>query len=481
MKVVSPRLLPLLLIASVLGGCVYYNGMYNANRLAKSARKAERDGRTLEANNLWGQVATKAESVIVRHPKSKYADEAAVLKGLALSRLGQCEHGLAPLGRASLLKGQSDLAEEALLATGRCQLAMGNLVAADAAFVQLLESRNKARRAEARYQHARAARLAGRYEEAVDALEGITDPRADDERILALAGAGRSSQALALADSLLARGDTSKSWDSLVVILGRQDPATASSLVDNLRRLPNRPAELQARWLVEDGQRLLSVDTVRAVARFQEAIVIGGQGEAAGGAALQMLRLNLSRATIAQELPPYIQKLKNLAAQHPATAATSNQLATSVAGVLAASSIPGGSSLGDLRLFLGAETARDTLAAPRLATGLFHRIVDEWPSSPYAPKAILAAQQLDSAWTDSARLLLEERYLDSPYLAVVRGEDTPAYRQLEDSLGAFAARLAPPPQRRAPSPRQAQPTGDDDGEPRRQPQPAPTVRVVEPR
>ena len=479
MRVLSPQLLQLGFAASLLGGCVYYNGMYNANRLANSARKAERDGRTFEANNLWGQVATKAESVMVRHPQSKYADEAAVLRGLALSRLGQCEQGLAPLSRASLLRGRSDLAEEALLASGQCQLAMNNLVAADAAFVQLLESRSKERRAEAHYQHARAARLAGRYQDAVSSLEGIHDPRADSERILALAGSGRASEALALADSLLAKGDTSKPWDSVVVILGRQDPPTASSLVDRMRRLPNRPAELQARWLLEDGLRLLSVDTARAAARFREASAIGGSGEAAGAAGLQLVRMDLSRTVQPQELAPHIQKLKNLAAKHPTTSVLAAQFGATVAGVLAASSIPGGSSLGDLRLFLGAEVARDTLAAPQLAIGMFHRIVDEWPLSPYAPKAILAAQQLDSAWTDSARLLLETRYIDSPYLAIVRGEDTPAYRQLEDSLGAFAARLAPP-QRPAPT-RRPQPTRDDVDERGRRPQPSPTVRVAEPR
>src|SRR5215204_4426183 len=87
-------------LAGLLSGCVYYNGMYNANRLAGSARKAEREGRTFEANNLWGQVATKAESVVVRHPTSKYADEAGVLRGVALARLGHCEEALGPLGRA---------------------------------------------------------------------------------------------------------------------------------------------------------------------------------------------------------------------------------------------------------------------------------------------------------------------------------------------------------------------------------------------
>jgi hypothetical protein len=39
------RALSLTLVAALLGGCVYYNGMYNAKRLAGSARKAERDGR----------------------------------------------------------------------------------------------------------------------------------------------------------------------------------------------------------------------------------------------------------------------------------------------------------------------------------------------------------------------------------------------------------------------------------------------------
>ncbi|HEY9014820.1 MAG TPA: hypothetical protein VIM84_07135, partial [Gemmatimonadales bacterium] len=148
----------ILVLAGVLngvGGCTYYNGMYNANRLAKSARKAERDGRTLEASSLWGQVATKAESVIVRHPTSKYAKEAGLLRGVALARLGQCEEALGPLGLLGSTMGKSELAEDALLSAGRCHVAMQNWSAAEAAFSQLLNSKNAARRQEARFQHAR--------------------------------------------------------------------------------------------------------------------------------------------------------------------------------------------------------------------------------------------------------------------------------------------------------------------------------------
>jgi len=474
----TARLLLSGLLVAGLSACVYYNGMYNANRLAKSARKAERDGRTLEANNLWGQVATKAESVVVRHPRSKYADEAAVLRGLALARLGQCEQGLGSLGRATLLRGSSDLAEDAVLATGRCQLAMGNLTAADAAFVQLLESRSSARREEARYQHARVARQLGQYDEALQSLMGVRDRRAEPERLLALAGSGRGAEALALADSLVARGDTTTPWDSLLVSLGRQDPANASGLVDRMRRLPQRPAETQARWLLEDGLRLLAVDTSKARARLREAASVSGK-VAAGRAHLELVRLDLRSVGASEDLPPFIERLKRLATEHPASTASLTYLGASVSGVLAASRTPPGAPLGDLRVFLGAEAARDTLAAPLLAQALFRSIPDGWPYSPYAPKAILAAQQLDSVWSDSAMVLLEERYLGSPYLALVRGEATPEFRQLEDSLGAFAARLAPPAQR-APGGRTPSRRDDDDG-PGRRPQPAPSTRVVEPR
>jgi hypothetical protein len=70
---------------------------------------------------------------------------------------------------------------------------------------------------------------------------------------------------------------------------------------------------------------------------------------------------------------------------------------------------------------------------------LFRRLAEEWPSSPYAPKALLAAQQLDPSDPDGTRARLDSLYHDSPYLAVVRGEEAPGYRHLEDSLQTFAA------------------------------------------
>ena len=158
------RVLTGLAVALLLGGCVYYNGMYNTKRLASSARKAERDGRTFEATNLWGQVVTRAETLITRHPDSKYVDEALVLKGLALSRLNQCNSAVVPLGHVSLLPEDAEEREEASLALGRCHLELGDPTLAAAVLAPVAESADPVRRREARVVWGRALRLTSRPE-----------------------------------------------------------------------------------------------------------------------------------------------------------------------------------------------------------------------------------------------------------------------------------------------------------------------------
>jgi hypothetical protein len=469
-----------ILLTVLLGGCVYYNGMYNANRLARSAKKAEREGRTFDATSLWGQVATKAESVLVRHPTSKYAEEASVLRGVALARMGQCDEALGPLSRIGLTGHRADLTEEAWLASGRCQVALGNLTAGDAAFSQLIQSKDPERRREAHYQHARLLRLAGRYEEALSTLETYREPRVQTERLLSLAGAGRAPEAFALADSLVAQRDTSRRWDSVVVALGHQDPVAASTLVDRIRRLPGQTPESQARLLLEDGLRLARVDTARAARRLREAGGAEGSGDAPGRAKVELLRLELRRVSRPEDLPPIMDSLKVIAQRFRMTSDQTTQLGSTIASVHATTTgVTPPTPQGDLRLFLAAEAARDSLEAPLLAAGIFRRILDWWPTSPYAPKVVLATQQLDTTWVDSARAILETRYPDSPYLALIRGEPTPAYQQLEDSLGAFAASFAARP---APAGvRRRQPAPDDDIQPGRRPSPrAGGTGVVDP-
>ncbi|MFL5515588.1 MAG: hypothetical protein ACJ8DJ_05490, partial [Gemmatimonadales bacterium] len=416
---------------------------YNANRLARSARKAEREGRTFEATSLWGQVVTRAESVSVRHPDSKYADQAAVLRGVALARLGQCASAMGPLGHAALLATGTELAEEGALALGRCSLEAGDAGAADLAFNQVIESRNPARRREARVQHARALRLVGRYPEALALLQEAKDSAAREDLFLALAGAGHTAEAFALADSLIAHADSTRSWDTLIDALARQNPTHASLLVDRLIAVRSPAPSTRSRWLLQDADRLALSDSARAKTRLEQAVRAGRQTQDGRRAKLRLIRGSLARVRSLAELRSVSDSLE--AESQGVADEEASPLRLTVDRVLAlADSTDTLTPQADLRLFLVAETARDLLGAPTLAATLFRRIVEQLPTSPYAPKALFAAQQLDSAWADTAQALLAERYADSPYLAVLRGEEAPEYRLLEDSLRTFAATQAVP-------------------------------------
>jgi hypothetical protein len=431
------------LVAALLAGCVYYNGMYNTKRLAGSARKAERDGRTFEANNLWGQVITRADTLVARHPDSKYVDEALVLKGVALSRLNQCEQAVAPLGRLSLLPPEEDVTEEGSLALGRCQLQLGDPRLAEPLFARMTGSKDAVRRREARLLRARALRAMGREREAVAALEGVRDPRASNERLLALAGGRQRKAALALADSMLASHDSTIRWDTLVVAIGREDPVTASALVDRLVRRPGLPPAARARLFLDDGVRLAAVDSARAAARWRQAALADSVGDAGEQARLRLTLLRLTRVTSVAELAPVTRELDQRIRGESGLRGEAAQLRESIKRILTASdSASAGAAQADLRLFLAAETARDSLAAPALAASLFRMIVEAMPDSPYAPKAILAGQALDPVWGASALPMLEERYATSPYVAFLQGVEPYGYRELEDSLQRFAVAAA---------------------------------------
>ena len=118
------RSLPLVVLATAVGACAYYNGLYNANHLAKEARRAERQGRTGEARSLWSQAAVKAESVASRHPHSKYRDDAWLLQGTALQSIRSCVSAVRPLELAADSSPDRNIRAEAALRAGQCRLDM---------------------------------------------------------------------------------------------------------------------------------------------------------------------------------------------------------------------------------------------------------------------------------------------------------------------------------------------------------------------
>src|SRR6185436_15265363 len=90
----------LTLLALSAAGCAYYNAMWSAEHYARDARRLEARGQETEARTQWSRAALKAESVLVRHPGSRWADDALVLRGEGLARAGACASAAAPIAKA---------------------------------------------------------------------------------------------------------------------------------------------------------------------------------------------------------------------------------------------------------------------------------------------------------------------------------------------------------------------------------------------
>jgi tetratricopeptide (TPR) repeat protein len=416
--------------------------MYNANRLARAAEKAEREGRTFDASSLWGQVGVKADTVLARHSDSQWADDARLLRGKSYQRLGDCNSAVTVLREVLVSSSDSAITEEAAFLLGRCYQELGNTDEAGHAFERLINSSDPARRKEALYHYGRSLRMGGRYPDALEFLARSDDPRSAGERAAALAGVGRIEESLALAESLLVAGDTAAPWDSTLALIGRHDLARASALTDRvIARLPATPLR-QAAWVLADGERLLHQDFGAGKQRLEQAIQLGSDGPAASQAQLLLLRARMERIDTPDSLRLVRSDLDNLLQTGGPTGMQLGRYMRISTLVLAAlDSAAAGASSSDLRLFLAAELARDSLEMARFGIAVWRRILTDYPASPYAAKAWLAISALDQRAADSTEAVLFARYPDNPYTLAFRGMDAPGFAALEDSLLRFSTVL----------------------------------------
>ncbi|HEY1335007.1 MAG TPA: hypothetical protein VGF31_12175, partial [Myxococcaceae bacterium] len=348
----------------------------------------------------------------------------------------------------------------------------GDPVAANVAVAPVLDSKDPARNRAAHLLHARALRQTGQPEDALRALEGLTGPVASLERLLALGLSGHDAATLALADSLLTLNDSAQVWDSVVSVIGHSQPQTASALVDRVNARPKVPPDQQARRLYQDAVRLATVDSVRSLERMRHAARLGVGTESGDRASLGLIRSELSQAALPVDLAHVADSLRPLASRVTPASQEAKLLLMTIGAVQSSLDSTGPDvPQGDMRLFLAAETVRDTLAAPVLAAGMFRQVVETWPESPYAPKAMLAGRVLDPEWGETVRPVLEEKYAASPYMAFLRGEDPAEYRVLEDSLQAYVYQVSATQRRAAPGARPGVV----------QPPPGTTIRTTQPR
>ncbi len=442
----------LLLVACLsLGGCVYYNGVYNARRLTKEAERAERDGRRLEAQGLYGQVATKAESVIVRYPRSEWVDDARFLRGNALARLRNCERARPELETVALGSPDPDLVRRSLDVLAGCYAELGQWDHAADALARLRDGAEPKVRRRAAERLVTVLRTNGRYAAALAVLESEPDlsPAAGD-RATILAGVGRTGDAMALVDAVLAdSGRAGAPWDSLVAAIGRNDPAAADALTDRLAVLDSFPADLRARLLLADAERWRHRDTARARLRWEQVAILAPVRSVQAAARMELAGEALAVASL-DELRPLVDALEAIGQLGGRAGVDAVRRRGALERVLARVDDErpdtAGSPQGDIVLFHAAETLRDSVGATRAAAGLLALLVDRHPGSPYAPKAMLARAALEPARADSLIAELAVRYPGSPYLLALHGAAADSFLALEDSLRRWSrpAGRAPP-------------------------------------
>lgn len=429
-----------LLACLALGGCVYYNGVYNARRLTRDAERAERDGRRFEAQSLYGQVAAKAESVVVRHPRSDWVDDARFLRGNALARMNNCAGARPELEAVAYSSPDQSLARRALDVLADCYADLGEWDHAADALARLRSEVDSAARVRAAGRLFTAFRTNGRYGEALALMAeepALAPPPGD--RAVVLAGSGRPAEALRLVDTLLVLPDAAgHPWDSLAAVLGRADLELAASLTDRLAVQDSLPAELRTRLLLADAERWRGPDTARARLRWQQAAALAPANASRGTARLALAAQAVEHAAEVESLRPLVDSLRSIERMGGGAAVLSARrrvaIERAVADLDSLREAGPPTAQGDLVLFRAAEILRDSAGAPRAAGAVLRQLIESHPESPYAPKALLARAELDPGAADSLSGAAIALYPGSPYVRALRGEATDSFAVLEDSL-----------------------------------------------
>jgi predicted negative regulator of RcsB-dependent stress response len=420
-----------LVLALAGAGCAYYNGLYNANRLAREATRAEREGRTGEARSLWSQAAVKAESVASRHRKSKYWDDALLLQGRALARSGSCLPAVAPLGVAADSSTDARLGIEARLIMGECRLQLREPESTLVAVGPVLATGEAADQSRAHLLRGQALLRLGRDAEALEELAASGQREAEFERAMALTRLKRRSEAVATLEGLAGGPYNEVLWLPVLDTVGTGDPASVSALVDRLGDDPARGIGERLRLWLQDGRRWLAAgDSATAGNRFAQVRGLAPDSIEGRTARAHLAVFAAARAESWSQLADLLDSLNGalrLGGEPVRVGGSHLSVLTRASRGVAEN----GTALG---LFLAAEDVRDTLGNRVLSASLFSQVEGLYGESALAPKALLAIAALRPDVSDSLVAVLQERYAESPYALVIAGGGSAAFEALEDSL-----------------------------------------------
>jgi len=419
----------------LLSACVYYNALYNAERLLHEGDELRLAGRDSLAAARYQDVVRKAAKGFRQEPEGEWADEALLLMGRAYLRLGELREGRAALEEAARRAGTDEVRLSAEL-----NLGVAMVVAGDADRGALLLSRAirdlppGALRAEGHLWRGRGLLSIGESDVGwwdLDQAAGERNVRMDAALTRVDFGIrlGNRDRVREGMDRLLAYGEAGARADTVVALARKAaqawGPGVAAEFLsgaDTSRWAPTPRGRVRlARALLvrEAGDSVRAEELLRRVA--------DGFGPAAAQARLDLAAWHLAGA----------RDLLDARAAFPILlpGLGREEVARRVEDLQEMMDLAERGLSEPLAWFAAAEVARDRLGAPALARGLFLAYTDAVPSDPWVAKALLAALDLSADEGDRAWLRgrLEGRS-DSPYVLAAMGEPALGLEALEEEL-----------------------------------------------
>lgn len=423
-------------MAALMSGCVYYNALYNAERLLDQGEHARWAGQDSLARVRYRDVVRKAAKGFRDQPTGPWAAHSLLLLGKARLRLGQLEAAEAAFAQAETLADDAEAREEARMYRGVALMARGQVTDGNDLVSEALA---RLRRGPAAAEgHLRRGGLLMSQGTVDTGWWDLEQAAGMDQNLRTPATIERARWAVHYDDSVRVR----TSFDRLLGYReagAREDTVVALSYASAARWGPRVAVHLLGAvdttvWATTPRGRirlaragLLRSAGDTATAEEMAHHVADGVGEAAVEARIMLARWKLGEARDPDQIDDLIPLLVG-SSDDPRVAPLLSALRRFEDLMDVGLEQP-------LALFAAGEVAREGLGAPWVARGLFLAYADAAPDDPWVPKALLAAMAVttdegDRAWL-RGRL---EGSATSPYVLAARGEPAPGIEDLEEEL-----------------------------------------------
>ncbi len=420
------------IVVALSTACAYYNGVYNAKTELGAGDRLARQGREAEAGSRYAAAAAKAESVLVRYPRTRWRSQALSIVARASALSGDCTAARPRLGEALALPAANPTERDQLLvAQGVCEVRDARPLAALAILEPLAERGQPAVRPLAALWAARAAIALGDADRARRVLGALDAGAAQWELAQASLGAHEYAAAESLLTLRAARGDARPELAPMLRTLwlaGQRD--AVERLVARYHAAGTRAgSKLELHMLAADLQMEAGLDAA-ARAHLLAARRLAVDSIVDAEAVARLTRLSLAPLSRLEDVSAAVRRGAALGRGSTIQRRLDDNLL--LLELLAGRADPSGASI-----YLAAEVARDSLRAPRLAYQLFRRIDQTLQGAVLAPRGLLSAAILEPDSAPALHARLRERYPRSPWAQALDGgspADFPAWEVSEATL-----------------------------------------------